>query len=647
MSAICGKVQRDGSPVAASTINQMMTALDVYGPDGAAVWCEGTVGLGHQMLYITPESLHEHLPWRDNATEMVITADARLDNREELYTKLHIPVQEGHKLSDSQIILRAYQKWGEQCPYHLLGDFAFAIWDQQERKLFCARDVFGIRPFFYYSSPNCFIFASDLNALLVLSEVPQQLNEPLLAAFLQQEDITFAKKSQTFYEGVKKLLPSHSLTITPTQQKLQCYWSPDKAAKIRFSSESDYVQELQRLLQQAVECRLRSAFPVGAHLSGGLDSSSIAVLANRFLKAQGKALQGFSWSPPLTTPIDSPGDERLLVKELSDLEQIECHYVSLTGEDLIKHRTRNFLVEPTEMLQFEQKVQSEITARNIRVVLSGWGGDEAITFNGRGYFAELFLKGKWLTLYRELTLRGKLHGLGLKGQLLQKVIIPLLPDSLLSILNRISDEKVRYSEQSAYLTSQFSGRIKPLVEQLPHLTNSLREQVGVRQNQLLLLEDGHLTDRIESWALSGALNGFVYSYPLLDRRIVEFALGIPVDWFFKNGWKRYLFRAATADILPDTVRWNKTKLEVASFAQLKACNVEIRQEWKDICLSRLKAKRHSKVLADLINLEKLEKALTGEEPIEAGFWPAIMLVATLPETPNSIPVSEEPAVLTT
>jgi asparagine synthase (glutamine-hydrolysing) len=646
MSAICGKVQRDGSPVAALTINQMMTGLDGYGPDGAAVWCEGTVGLGHQMLYITPESLHEHLPWQDSVTEMVVTADARLDNREELYAKLHIPIQKGNRLSDSQIILRAYQKWGEQCPYHLLGDFAFAIWDPQQQKLFCARDIFGIRPFFYYSSPSCFIFASDLNALLVLSEVPQQLNEPLLAAFLQQEDITFAKKSQTFYEGIKKLPPAHSLTITPTQHKLQCYWSPDKAPKIRFSSEADYIQELQRLLQQAVECRLRSAFPVGAHLSGGLDSSSIAVLANRFLKVQGKALQGFSWSPPLTTPIDSPGDERLLVKELSASEQIECHYVSLTGEDLLKHRTRNFLVEPTEMLQFEQKVQSEITARNIRVVLSGWGGDEAITFNGRGYFAELFLKGKWVTLYRELTLRGKLHGLGLKGQLLQKVIIPLLPDSLLPLLSRMSDSKIQYSEQSAYLTPQFAARIKCLVEQLPHLNFSLREQVGVRQNQLFLLEDGHLTDRIESWALSGAQNGLVYTYPLLDRRIVEFALGIPVDWFFKNGWKRYLFRAATADILPDNVRWNKTKLEVASFAQLKACNVEIRQEWKEICLSRLKAKRHSKVLTELINLEKLEKALTGEEPIESGFWSAIMLVATLPETSNSIPVREEPAIST-
>jgi asparagine synthase (glutamine-hydrolysing) len=401
------------------------------------------------------------------------------------------------------------------------------------------------------------------------------------------------------------------------------------------------------LLKQAVECRLRSAFPVGAHLSGGLDSSSIAVLANSFLKAEGKALQGFSWSPPLTAPIDSPGDERLLVQELSDSEQIECHYVSLTGEDLLKHRTRNFLVEPTEMLQFEQKVQSEIAARNIRVVLSGWGGDEAITFNGRGYFAELFLKGRWTTLCRELMLRGKLHGLGLKGQFLQKVVVPILPDSFLPLLSSLMGEEVQIPGQSVYLNPQFSQRIQAFVKSLPKLPMIRRERAGVRQNQLMLLEDGHLTERIESWALSGALNGFVYSYPLLDRRIVEFALGIPVDWFFKNGWKRYLFRAATTDILPDNVRWNKTKLEVASFAQLKACNVEIRQEWKDICLSRLKAKRHSKVLAELLNLEKLEKALTGEEPMESGFWPAIMLVATLPETPNSIPVSEETAVLTT
>ncbi|MEM9485181.1 MAG: asparagine synthase-related protein [Cyanobacteria bacterium P01_F01_bin.116] len=407
MSAICGRVHRDGQPVASATMERMMTALEVYGPDGGHLWLEGTASLGHQMLHITPESLNEHLPWQDPVTGLVITADARLDDREGLYAALAIPPQVGRDLSDAQLILRAYVKWGENCPQKLLGDFAFAIWDARHQKLFCARDIFGVRPFFYYSSPHLFVFASDLNALLESPEVPHQFNETLLAAYLQREDIIFAKKSLTFYDKLYKLPPAHCLTLTPDEQEIRCYWSPQNVPKIRLKSAADYSDMVRDLLEQAVRCRLRSAFPIGAHLSGGLDSSSVAVMAARLLQSKGQTLHGFSWSPPTTTPIESSRDERTLVRDICQREGIDCYYMSLTGQDMLNNRIRNFLSEPTEMLHAEQKVQSNVAEKNIRVMLSGWGGDEAITFNGRGYFSELFLKGNWWTLYREFKLRNK------------------------------------------------------------------------------------------------------------------------------------------------------------------------------------------------------------------------------------------------
>ncbi|MEO1800117.1 MAG: asparagine synthase-related protein [Cyanobacteria bacterium J06629_2] len=631
MSAICGLVQRDGQPVATLAIEQTMIALEAYGKDGSAVWREDSAALGHQMLHITPESLHESLPWQDTVTGLVITADVRLDNREELFNLLDIDPQMGQKLSDSQLILRAYRKWGEQCPQRLLGDFAFAIWDSRQQKLFCARDIFGIKPFFFHRSPTRFVFASDLNALLKTSGVPNKYNKTLLAALLQQKDLRFALKSLTFYEEIYKLPPAHHLTLTPTEQKLQRYWSPEQAPKIRLNSESDYAEMLQELLTRSVSCRLRSAFPIGAHLSGGLDSSAIAVVAARVLRAEGKVLQGFSWSPPLTTLVDSPTDERNLVEELSDLEKIECHYVSLSGQDLLKYRTRNFFTEPTNMLQMEQKVQTEVSAQNIRMVLSGWGGDEGITFNGRGYFAELFLQGRWWNLYQELKLRGKLHGLGLKGQLWEKVILPLLPDALVIRLTNPVSDGYSFAGQSAYINHKFGQEVKSSLEQLPQLPGILREQAGVRANQRMLLENGHLTRRMEDWAISSGQNHFVYSYPLLDQRIVEFALGIPTHLFFKHGWKRYLFRSAMENLLPDSVRWNKSKVESATVAQIRSGSAEIAETWENLIRDRFQENSQSEQLAELIDLKKLEQALANEIPPQEGYSAALSFVANFTE----------------
>ncbi|MEO0771344.1 MAG: asparagine synthase-related protein, partial [Cyanobacteria bacterium J06649_4] len=544
MSAICGIVHRHGNPVATHTMAQIMKALEAYGPDGSGLWQEREAALGHQMLHLTPESLNETVPWKAETAGLVITADARLDNREELSTALAIAPQIGSTLSDSQLILQAYIKWGDQCPHRLLGDFSFAIWDARQQTLFCARDIFGIRPFFYHSSPTSFIFASDLNAILAAPEVSHTLNEPLLAAYLQQEDIMFAQKQLTFYDAIHKLPPAHYLTLTPSEQVLHRYWSPQDSPKIRLKSEADYAAMLQDLLDQAVRCRLRCAFPIGAHLSGGLDSSAVAVVAARALKSQGKTLQGFSWSPPITAPIDSAKDERTLVEEICKREDINGNYVTLTGQDYLNYRVRKFLSEPTEMLQCEQKVQTEVAAQKIRTVLSGWGGDEAITFNGRGYFAELFVTGRWRTLYRELKLRGKLHGLGLRGQIISKVIVPLLPDSLVTRLEAATNKYYQPAGESGYINPKLAKKVQSRQKHLPKLPYQLRERSGVRTNQQRLLDYGHLTNRIEAWAISGSQHQLVYSYPLLDRRIVEFALGIPVDLFFKHGWKRYLFRSS-------------------------------------------------------------------------------------------------------
>ena len=621
MSAICGIIHRHQQPVASEVFTRLMTSLQAYGPDGSGRWRQKNAALGHQMLHITPESLQAVIPWQDPLTGLVITADARLDNRAELYAALDMPAQVGHTLSDTQLILRAYRKWGENCPNHLLGDFAFAIWDTQKQQLFCARDILGVRPFYYYVSPKRFLFASDINGIFALPGIEQRFCEPLLAAMLQGHDLTYGEKSTTFYEGISKLPPAHYLVLTPIRLETRCYWSLETVPEIRFKSEGNYFEALQTLLKESVNCRLRSAFPVGAHLSGGLDSSAVAVLAARQLKAQGQSkLTTFSWAPApdATMGVDN---EYQLIQAICQSESISCQYINQTAGDFIDFQAQDFTRQPTNMLFLEQHVQAAANQHNIRVLLSGWGGDEAITFNGRGYFAALFLQGRWRTLWRESKLRSDLHGVSVYQSLKTKVFKVLLPDMLSDGLRAWRQEPLYCpTDKSVYIQPEFAARYRSAMQ--PLLRRTLRERSGVRQQQQDLLTHGHLTKRIEDWAISGGRRELVYSYPLLDQRVVEFALGVPVDLFFKQGWKRYLFRQSTADILPDSVRWNKTKDEPALWAHQEALSKAMHSQAKQRLQAYITEGLKEPQLAAYVDVKRLEMANTKLNLQQTGFGPA-------------------------
>jgi asparagine synthase (glutamine-hydrolysing) len=152
MSAIFGIFNLDGKPVKLENLERMQQAMAYWGPDGSGVWCEGPVGLGHLMLHNTPESLYETLPLQSETGELILTAGARLDNRDELFRVLKVSPSERASLPDSALILRAYQKWGADCPTHLLGDWAFALWDARHRRLFIARDHYGNTGLYYHQN---------------------------------------------------------------------------------------------------------------------------------------------------------------------------------------------------------------------------------------------------------------------------------------------------------------------------------------------------------------------------------------------------------------------------------------------------------------------------------------------------------------
>ena len=308
MSAIVALYHLDGHPVARADVDRMLAALRHRGRDGSGAWSDGPVGLGHRMLWTTPESLAERLPASDRRSGLVITADARVDNREELAEALGLS-DRLVELADSALILAAYERWGDRVVDHVLGDYAFAIWDPRERTLFCARDPLAAKHFYYYHLPGrVFALASEIKALLALPFVPRELNELMVAHHLLP---VYDDKVSTFYRDVLRLPADRVMTVGPRGIETRPSWSPDCARELRLRSDADYEEAFREVFGEAVRCRMRSAYPVGSMLSGGLDSSSVTVVAGQIASAEGaRPVKTFSSVWPSIVAVDPRIDER-------------------------------------------------------------------------------------------------------------------------------------------------------------------------------------------------------------------------------------------------------------------------------------------------------------------------------------------------
>lgn len=569
MSAILGVFNRRGTPIAAPELNAGMDAIAAYGSVGR-VWTSGAVGLGCRLFRLTPVSSAEDLPLTIEA--LTITADARIDNRADLFTALSIPHEERAALPDSALILRAYQKWGEDCPRHLIGDYAFAIWDDNAQALFCARDHIGARPFYYYVSDGCFAFATDLRALLALEAIPAVIDEVEIAHYLLGYEVA-NDPLHTFYKDVYKLTFSHSLTVSSEQFRTARYWFPLDTAPVRLSRFEDYVEQVFELVRQATEDRLHTDLPVGAHFSGGLDSTSIAVIAARILKQQGRTLTTFSWSPP---PGDHPSEsEHARIAAVARQEGLTPLYTEMNDEDRYRIRAIDISLIPVNTIHREIVVQRKASTHGIPLILTGWGGDEFISFNGRGLAADWLIRGRWLKLANSLGLPSALlHPNRWRAALAkfwQKALVPLLPDAL---HYRLSAEHRARSAGSSFIDPDFLQRVSPLRASAPRM----RTMAGVHATQARLFESGHLTARIESWTAIGSQYGVSYTHPLLDRRLMEFAFAIPGDLHSRDNAGRYLYLKTMMPLLPEVLMWGDVKVDAVLFANSKLTREELAAE---------------------------------------------------------------------
>lgn len=377
MSGFAGIVNLDGAPVERAVLDRMTRSLAFRGPDAQAICCEGAVGLGHALLRATHESAFERQPIELDG-RLKIIADARIDARAELVQKINAKCSYISEVSlatpDSELILRAFDLWGDSCVDHLLGDFSFAIWDQPRRRLFCARDQFGVKLLYHARIGNALIFSTAVDTLRLFPGFSSVLCDAAIADYLIIG--CNMHPALTSFEQILRLPPGHTLIASAGQVSVQRYWTLPIEEPFRYRRSMDYVDEFRELLNAAVADRLRSG-RVSVSLSGGLDSPAVAATAAGQLGAPDNVLgMIFGYTRMVADP--EPHFARIVAEYLRIphlLTAIDDYRPFDRCESpRLRYPWPDDITMAAPMCDF-----MDIVATHGRVLLTGQGGDPGIT----------------------------------------------------------------------------------------------------------------------------------------------------------------------------------------------------------------------------------------------------------------------------
>jgi len=540
MSGIAGILQRDGAPVERSMLRSLTHTLAFRGPDAEETWSAGTVGFAHTLLRTTAESLGERQPTNVDG-RFWITADARLDSRAELERELATAGRRCRpNAPDCELILHSYAAWGDKCVRHLRGDFAFAIWDADETRLFCARDHFGLKPFYYTELDGLFAFSNTLSCLRSLPGISEELDDLSIADFLLFG--TNYDCGSTAFKKIRRLPPAHSLSVSAEKLQLDRYWTPPIDGRIRYHHEDEYVEHFQILLRAAVADRLRTT-RAGILLSGGLDSSAIAATAREISTANGGNTELRAYTLTYESTSADPDAEN--AREVAAFLKIPARCLPMDGLQPFERWTEPHITwpEPVDDPFFAGLFdQTAAIARDCRVAISGEGIDNLMHFEMWPYARHLARKGAWSQLLRNgsryLSLRDPVWpGIGRRMRRIFRGDsgAPRFPKWIAPELTKRLNLADRWKERIAVETS-------PAHPTMPAAHASL---LLPQWPQLFELGDagvtGHPMDML---------------YPFLDLRIVNYVLALPpFPWTFE----KTLLREAMFCHLPEHIRLRRKR----------------------------------------------------------------------------------------
>jgi asparagine synthase (glutamine-hydrolysing) len=553
LSGIAAILNVDGSAVPQYEVERMANVLKPYGPYRHKTLVRGNAAFIFCLDNLLPEDTYERQPLF-LANRFVLLFDGRIDNRSELGDILNVSTSDLHSMPDSMLALRLFDRWGERAFERIVGVFAIIIMDLQDGRMICARDHIGLRALHYHRSPGRFAVATVPEALFALSWVPRILNKEKLADNLVRQP---GDHEVTYYQDVFRVPPGSTVQVHGATFSKHQFWDPEGIAEVRFSNDHDYVEAFKERLDKAVRASLRSCRPPCATITGGLDSSSIAVTASDILAESGNRLNTFTAVPEAGFAREELRgryfDETPYVRQIAEINRnIVPHFITQSRDP-----TPENIAETIRVIGLPGATLNDLWGFDIfaaagsaghNVMLTGEMGNITISYEGWGVFTELLLTGRWLRLFSEI----RSSGYRWRRHVRQQMVGPLIPAPLFR----------RYKQWRR-------GRNPPW-----HNYSLIRPELAARSGVIDRAACGYMpfdAPRTRNWRLGriNALRGYceaadVYANvraafrldiraPACDRRIVEFCIGIPEDQYLRKGRDRWLIRRAMDGRLPGIV----------------------------------------------------------------------------------------------
>lgn len=545
MSGLFGVVDFAAPRIDPEELRRLAELASYRAPGGITCHVLGSAGLAYLALR------EEDRPLLDAQRRICVLLDGRLDNRPELIARLS-PAK-GPKASDAELLLAAYVEWGAGCTDHLLGDFAFAIWDDKNRRLLCAVDPLGVKPLHYAEIGSLICFASDAVQVLRHPAVPDGYDEMEIASYLAGR---CESPERSFFAAVNKVAPGQRLIADAGGLRVERYWSPDPK-EIRYSRDEDYADHFRELFARAVTDQSRDAGSfVAVAMSGGLDSTSVAALAQC---VSGARVRAYSFVFDRLPDCDERAYSRTMTEELGlEVEPVEAErFWSLDSPSDIP------LSPDTPFIGWHtcyQEIFRRMAARGSRVLLTGHGGDDLLRGSSLIY-SERLLRGD-LAAAREVVRHTKEGRAPVLRSLYYHFVRPRLPAGahrfLRSVAGRREDEA-----PTPWLHPDFVFRTQLADRRRTFWRRSVSPaRQEIREN---LIEVPWYW-RLANWHdRSSAASGIETRHPFLDRRLFEYVLAIPGEQIFRLDHTKRLLRSAMRKLLPERIRSRTGKTHFTSF----------------------------------------------------------------------------------
>lgn len=622
MSGICGILTFDGRSVSENTVRRMMAAAPHRSPDGDRIWTGAGAALGYQSLQIGPDAAHEDQPLNWSGDGCVLVADARIDNQAELLVQLGGQARLGNSPSDGALILAAYRSWDVEAPARLIGDFAFAIWDQERRRIVAARDPMAMRPLYYRHEAGRLLFGSEVKQILAAGGVPRQIDEATVAAFLAGD---FGPAEWTFYAGIHQLPPAHVLVVDENGVRVSRYWDAQPANQIRYADESQYAEHLYELFSDSVAARLRGTRPLGLFLSGGMDSTSVAATAG-WLKQQGRTdiapLHTYSWAFPTLAECEE--------RHISD--GLVGHY-GFPARDIDAESAAPLSGYPRHgpdaddpyVGVYQPLLETTLAAARddgIRLMMSGERGD--LSMGDYIYdYPGLFWRGQWRTLVQELQMQAGWKSASVAAMLNMFVLRP----ARASVWPPGRAEWAREPLRRAYrhyrtrpvsppwLRPEFAAAVD-----LDEILRSRPEQADFRPlARHKRYQSIFAPMRIRGMVASDrtqARFGIGFADPWSDRRIAEFALAVPQRILNHTGDNKRLVRRAMDGVMPEETLGAIRKITPYPL-YMRSLKEREQATVRDL-LTDMRAASHG--FLDEVGLREQYESICRGGPEHPGFW---------------------------